>query len=277
MKRIRPSLPLLISIYILSEVLLLGWLPLMDQKIETAQAPWWLALFFGLLILSSLLALWLIKVVFLNIEEEENQEVHRLQEALEREHLLTLMQEEKNMVSLRTRLQQELEILPDPQARRQRALELAREGYQQFRPHYCANAVLDALLYQKSLRLKDLGIRFAISAAVPDELPLDVFPLVRVVANLTDNAAEAASRSEERLVDIRLAVRTGIFICRVENSTPKTAVIRPGFSTRIHPEGHGYGLRILKQLCQEHGGTFSIEQQEERCLCTATLNLKGQV
>ena len=148
------------------------------------------------------------------------------------------------------------------------------EGAAQY-VQYCENRMLDALLALKANACADAGVAFSCTADVPEDIKMESLDLCSLFSNALDNAIRACEElpPEERKVDVAARVRAGHMVVVVRNScVPGVAVRREPTASRPALEGHGWGLRILKELVRKHGGT--IEANEEDGVFSVRMSLE---
>ena len=120
-----------------------------------------------------------------------------------------------------------------------------------------------ALLVGKSSRARELGIEYHIN---PDSV-LTVLPqtfssgdMVLVLGNLIENAIEAVSIADERIIEIGIFGDGDKLIIQIVNSGPQIdeslgdSIYRRGVTTK---EGaRGYGLALVSEKLAAMGGTI---------------------
>ena len=135
-----------------------------------------------------------------------------------------------------------------------------------------ADPAVAALLIGKSAQAAERGVELEVEpdTALADGL-LPARDLVTVVANLVDNAVEAAlDAAEPRWVRVRITGCGGAVEVRVTDSGEGLPpgwlerAMRRGWSrkeNRLAPEGsHGLGLALVGQVVRRHGGTIAVEE-----------------
>ncbi len=160
------------------------------------------------------------------------------------------------------------------------------------RVRLCGNPVADALLAMKMERCDELGIAHSVNAVVPADLPLSGTETCALFANIVDNAIHACEVVPEgrRTLSLDAHAAGGFYVVRVKNSCAspdelralerESAALRPD-SGQISAESarpghhqrtgnargqglseHGWGLVILEQLAQRHGGRLETHRDE---------------
>ncbi len=140
---------------------------------------------------------------------------------------------------------------------------------------YCSNTLINTILTLENNKFYQNGIKFNVTANVPNKLDVADITLSSLLTNMLDNALEAASEykkvnsDEPAEVSINLGVVNDKFVVKTVNPT----VIKERFSK---PEEfvttkenslnlHGYGIRILTDIAEKNNGDFSIVTQNNIC------------
>jgi sensor histidine kinase regulating citrate/malate metabolism len=124
--------------------------------------------------------------------------------------------------------------------------------------------VLAALHLGKTAQAAERGIELVVSAALPDQLPVQPRELVTVVGNLVDNAMDAVRDVEERRVSVRISGQDDLLLVEVEDSGPGVPeedverVLERGWSTKA-TGGRGIGLALVGQVARKHGGAVRVD------------------
>lgn len=142
---------------------------------------------------------------------------------------------------------------------------------------YCSNKVIDAILYNKCLLIKSNDIKTNIDILVPEIIGIKPIDLMSVYANLLDNAIEACLKlpKEQRFIEISSYVKANYLVVKVINSKLKNISIDIEGGRSTKPEaGHGIGLQIIKNTCENNQGSLLIEDYGERIMFFASLRME---
>ncbi len=112
-------------------------------------------------------------------------------------------------------------------------------------------------------------------AAGPDAtVRADGDQLVQLLINLVRNAVEAAAETDGA-VEVSWEARPDNIIVRVRDDGPGLSDTRnlfvPFFTTKA--DGSGIGLVLSRQIAENHGGTLTLQDRDDRRGCEARLTL----
>ena len=125
--------------------------------------------------------------------------------------------------------------------------------------YYCANPIVNAILWDKEKTARDRGVTFQAKVSLSEQTGLAKVDLCSVFSNLLDNAIEAAGCCAGGRVSVQAYVQGGYCVVRVENSISENRDIVSGRKEK--KPGHGYGIPILKSICEKYDGTYSAGQR----------------
>lgn len=130
---------------------------------------------------------------------------------------------------------------------------------------------VNALLQAKSVEAEERGVEFRLSVAAKwdDEL-MPAWEICRVLANLIDNALDAAAahppQDGKPAVEVVLGEDLRSWFFSVRNNGPaipedvRARIFEPGFTTKV--TGQGMGLFIVSRTVTELGGRVSVESRD---------------
>ncbi|MFT4006946.1 MAG: GHKL domain-containing protein [Lacrimispora sp.] len=133
---------------------------------------------------------------------------------------------------------------------------------------YSDNVLLDAILQDAANDCEEKNILFSARAHLPEDVKITELGIVRVFANVIDNAIEACSKipGPERFIEITSNGNKDWATIEIINSfngellmtgdEPKT--------TKKDKDLHGFGLRIIKETIENLGGLVFIEPDQEK-------------
>lgn|GEM_PF-5761766 len=137
--------------------------------------------------------------------------------------------------------------------------------------NYCDDQTLNAVLTLKLNDPKVSGIHFQTTLKDCTHSGTDSCEMCSLVSNMLDNAIEsclAEPDPPQTFIEIKSGIKAGFFVIRVTNTC--TAVFAP---KTAKGEGHGYGLKIIEEICRRHDGEFTVTQRDGKVISSAFLKV----
>ena len=122
------------------------------------------------------------------------------------------------------------------------------------------NSMLDIILNGKLTTAADAGVDIQIvRTQAPEMLPLSDAELCSLIVNIMDNAVAAASAPgvEQPYIKLNLHIKHDFFVFSCANSATKEWMRQTEETFR--EEGHGLGLKIIRQISRRYGDLMEIE------------------
>ena len=133
------------------------------------------------------------------------------------------------------------------------------------------NKTLNIILNSRLSTASNQGIAVDIlRAEAPQSLPISDADLCSLILNIIDNAITAAANAQAPSIKIDFHVKQGFFAFSCENSVSTQAAPRTKKET---VQKHGFGLRIIRSLTEQHGGLAEIKQSETTFITRIVLPL----
>lgn len=121
------------------------------------------------------------------------------------------------------------------------------------------NSEIDSIINYKMDLAEKHNIKSAVDLAIPDKLNINSFDLSIIIGNLLDNAIEAASKAEERFINISLELDRNVLYISISNSYEgKLKFNGSKLSTTKDNENHGLGLNSVHKSVEKYNGTMNI-------------------
>ncbi len=126
--------------------------------------------------------------------------------------------------------------------------------------NYCGNKTINAVLTFKlnEKRVEDIDTQILLEDC--GGLTVSDYDICSLVSNLFDNAVESCLRaqtSEHPFIEMRSSRQNDYFVIRVTNTCcDETA------GSSFKGIGHGYGLKIIEDICRRHSGEFIFERKD---------------
>lgn len=130
------------------------------------------------------------------------------------------------------------------------------------RVDYCENTLVNAVLANKEPLCREAGIKTEYRVSLPEHTGVADSDLVSALANLLDNAINACRKlpeGAERSITLTAVKQDDLIVAECVNSADpeeKRELSRPKKPGR---DGHGWGLRILRDMALRYGGSFRID------------------
>lgn len=127
------------------------------------------------------------------------------------------------------------------------------------------NSLLDVVLNQKyeQAAQKGVGVSFLLSDL--GALSFPAADLVTLLANVLDNAMEAAARYEgEKTIRVKMQQKPdGTLLISVSNTSAPVEVFENSIkTTKSNASEHGFGLQNVRRIVQKYKGQFLLSYQE---------------
>jgi len=129
------------------------------------------------------------------------------------------------------------------------------------RVDYCENTLANAVLANKEPLCLETGIKTEYRVSLPDKTGIDDADLVSALANLLDNAIHACRKlpeGEEKSVALTALKRDDIIVIECLNSADPGEIRELSKPKKPKKDGHGWGLRILRDMAGRYKGSFII-------------------
>ena len=136
------------------------------------------------------------------------------------------------------------------------------------------DGVLNYMLQKANSTLNQVDVQINI----PEDLYFNNFNICVILGNLVDNAVREASKSEEKLLTIKMQIKQEVLLIFIENSySGKILEKRNGLQT-TQPELaiHGIGLENVKKVVLANGGEIKTDYTSDR-FCVQVLLYMSQI
>lgn len=162
----------------------------------------------------------------------------------------------------------------------QKAKEYANEIGDMLRPlvpvEYTGNPILNILLTDKEVFMKDKNILFNIQI---DNVNLDFIApidITTIFGNLLDNAIEAAEKIEDdKYVSIKITSYYRMIVIKIENSCGGIKW-KNGYPVSQKGRGRGIGILNVMSSIEKYDGDIKLRQEGRRFIVELFLNEKGK-
>lgn len=141
---------------------------------------------------------------------------------------------------------------------------------------YSEHKLVNAIANRYVEICKGLGINFYCDVRNVDFSFISDSNLISILDNLLENAVEAAKDSEDKLIELTVNyVNENFVVINLVNSCSSKPIKVNGElkSTKEHKGIHGYGLKIIKRIAKENGGSVNYNFDENKMQFTISVVL----
>lgn len=130
----------------------------------------------------------------------------------------------------------------------------------------CSNEIISTIIYIKQQSATEKNVELKVNVNEEAVVKIAEYDLCRLLHNLIDNSINAAEKSS---TDKKSEVNIDI-----ENEFVSITTVN-AFSEETKPKkvdkNHGYGLNIVKEICNRYGGNYSSQIDGNRYLAVAKI------
>ena len=128
------------------------------------------------------------------------------------------------------------------------------------------NEVLDVVLCEKAILCEKKGITFSCMADGEKFSFLSAVQTYSLFGNIIDNAIEAVERvqaPEHKIISLVCSVQNGCPVIEESNYFAGELKIKQGLpdTSKADTSRHGYGVRSIRYIAEQYGGTLEIRAQ----------------
>ncbi len=135
------------------------------------------------------------------------------------------------------------------------------------------NEVVNSIVNLELTKAKLYNIKIKVKAVIPSHLPFKDIDLCSLVSNILDNAMENCDPTSENPIILSIYKQQDFIRIYCENSVnPNIPKTTNNVSTKKE-KGHGYGMKIIKNIAKSYGGYVYFERQENIFITDVLLEL----
>lgn len=120
------------------------------------------------------------------------------------------------------------------------------------------NSEIDSLINYKMDLAEKYNIKVDVDLAIPEKLNINSFDLSIIIGNLLDNAIEAASKAEEKFINISLELDRNVLYISISNSYDGKLKFNGRKLATTKNENHGLGLNSALKSIEKYMGTMNL-------------------
>ena len=131
---------------------------------------------------------------------------------------------------------------------------------------YCKNSTINTILSVYEKKAKEVGVEVRIAAYAEHDIPISPKDLVVVIANLFENAINAAKKVklQEKLVDIDIREKERRLLVKIENTC------KPNL--KFDESSYGIGINSVIAATNKYEGMFDFSVENEKFIAKICLN-----
>ena len=134
--------------------------------------------------------------------------------------------------------------------------ELSRKNQSNKMPFYCANNIVNAILWDKSNMANESGVVLNSDVSLSNDISVDDVDLCCLIVNMLDNAIRGAKEAEtDKSISIKIKEENERIYVSVSNyaDMPDFESAEKLPSTKVN-KNHGYGTEIIRNIVQKYDG-----------------------
>ncbi len=121
-------------------------------------------------------------------------------------------------------------------------------------PSVCNNRLVNLILYDKLRTANALGIRIMDNIILGDDCGIDDFDICRIFVNLIDNGINALSKCQSDDTELYISCRESDGVLYIKTVNAYNSAVK-----KESRRGHGYGLKIISDICEKYEGSITTE------------------
>ncbi len=156
--------------------------------------------------------------------------------------------------------------------------ELSRKNQSNKMPFYCANNIVNAILWDKSNTAEESGVTLDCDASLSNDIPIDDVDLCCLIVNMLDNAIRGAKAAEnDKSIGIKIKEENGRIYISVSNyaDMPDFESTEKLPSTKAN-KNHGYGTEIIRNIVQKYDGDVLFTCKDRKFSTALSIRIKGK-
>jgi hypothetical protein len=124
------------------------------------------------------------------------------------------------------------------------------------------NVAFDSIINYKLRNAEDSNISLNVNVSVPQKINVEIVDIVIILGNLLDNALNAVMKVQKRQITLKIAFSKGNVVINIQNSFDNNVKYVNGEIVTITGEGHGYGLKNVRNAIEKYSGYIKIDHTE---------------
>ncbi len=134
-------------------------------------------------------------------------------------------------------------------------------------PSVCNNRLVNLILYDKLRTAQSAGISISDNIILSDNCGIDDIDLCRVFVNLIDNGINALKECHRGDTELYVSCRESGGVLYIKTVNAIDSAVK-----KEKRKNHGYGLRIIKDICEKYDGNITTENNGQSFTVLVALN-----
>ena len=123
--------------------------------------------------------------------------------------------------------------------------------------------IVDTIITNIEKKYETEGICIKKEILFPDETIMELVDLCVLMGNLLDNAMEAAAKSTEKRVEIRVREEYNCLYLKISNTFSAESSDVNAFISKKAKDRHGFGMRNIREIVKRYGGELITYNEGE--------------
>ncbi|MCL2841755.1 MAG: GHKL domain-containing protein [Defluviitaleaceae bacterium] len=131
------------------------------------------------------------------------------------------------------------------------------------------NIAFDSIINYKLKTAAEDNIKVEIDVLVPKNLNIDTVDVVIILGNLLENALEAVTKVDDKVIKLNIEASKGNLFIKVDNAFDGEVKYAKGkngaekvIATRKDGDNHGYGLKNIRKAVEKYNGHLDITHDD---------------
>lgn len=125
-------------------------------------------------------------------------------------------------------------------------------------PVYCADPLVNAVLWQKSVKAKNKRVAFHAYMDIAEKFGMERIDTCSLLVNLLDNAIDEAAKEENGTAAITVRRKAGLLFIETSNSTERILSADTPKPRTAKKGDHGHGIDIIEKIVSKYGGCYTL-------------------
>ena len=150
------------------------------------------------------------------------------------------------------------------------------------RHKYCENALLNIIISEKAKEAEENDTRFISKLNIPESIAVDEFDLFSCVYNLIDNAVFAnrqqIGQGLDKYIELKAETIGSYLIIKQTNTAFESTKLKDNGefgTTKDLSSEHGFGLKIIKEICEKYDGQAEFEHKDDVFYSTLSFKISS--